>query len=136
MGASHALQGSPFEVAGVVGTEHEAAGVLPDGVIGADAAEVGHRQQAGHVGIVHQNGAAESIYLICVDLSVFGVLHHRVFLEGAGYLVGQGPAFAGELALLAGAFQNFGGLAQGADREEVGGDEEFQYAGVVGGTEG
>ena len=59
-----------------------------------------------------------------------------IFAQGGLDLVGQGPAFRGLGGLPVDFLQDLGGLAQGSDCEEVGGHEELEDRGVVGGTEG
>ena len=136
MGTSDALTGLPAEEVGIGIAEHEAAGVLIDGVTGIDIAQIGHRQERGHVGIVHQVMIAESVALVGIDLAVLGMIVDGVLPESRLHLVGQGPAVGGQLRVVVHLGQDVGSLAQGGDSKEVGRHEEEEHRGIVAGTEG
>ena len=133
MGATDAFAGLTFEEVGVVFAPDEAAGVLVDGVY---IAQVGHGQQAGHVGVVHEQLVAETVDFEGVDLTIFRVVVHGIFLQGGLYLLSQVGALPGQRFVVVDGAQNLGRLPQRGDGEEVGGDEELEGGGVVRRTEG
>ena len=89
MWASNAFSGFSLEEIGIVVAPYEAAGVLIDWIVDVNVPEVGHGKEAGHVGVVHQKMVPESIYLVGVDLSVFGMVVDRIFLKGFLNLGGE-----------------------------------------------
>src|SRR3712207_4824877 len=80
VGAAYSLARLAAEEVRVVLAPHETAGVLIDGGVDVDVAKVSHGQQAGHVGVVHDELIAEAIYLKGVYGAIFGVMVHGVFL--------------------------------------------------------
>ena len=88
------------------------AGVFVNRVGALRVAQVGHGQQRGHVGVVHELHAAEAVDLERVDFAELGMLHDGMPLQGGGHLVGQGGALAGQRRLVIDRPQDFGRLAQ------------------------
>ena len=133
VGTADALEGLAAEEVGVVGAPDEAAGVEIDRVVGRDNAEIGHGQQAGHIGVVHQQGVAEAIDLERIDGTVLGMGIDGILLQGCGDLVGQRRAVGSELvaALDLDAAQDLGGIAELGHGEEVRGDKEREGGGIV-----
>ena len=77
------------EVERVRGAEDECPRGHVGRVIGRAIAEVGDREEAGHVGVVHQDVPAEPIGLVCVDAPEVGVLHDGMSLDSRADLLGQ-----------------------------------------------
>ena len=109
--AAYTLAGLPLEEVGVVFAPHESAGVLVDGVVHVDIAEVGHGQQAGYIGIVHEQLVAEAVDLEGVDLAIFRVVVHGILLQSGLHLLGQCGALLSQGFVVIDRAQNFGSLS-------------------------
>ena len=90
---------------------YEAACVFIHGVRALHIAQIGHRQQRRHVGIVHQLLPAEAVDLEGIDLTVFGVFRNGVFPERRRHFVGQRRTLVCKLLFVVYSRQNFGGFA-------------------------
>ena len=134
--AADAFAGRTLEEPGIVLAPDVAAGVFPDGIIGRDVAQIGHGEQRRDVGVVAEELVAETVHLESVDLAVFGMVIDGILAERLLDLIGQIPAFLRLGGLPADFFEDFGGLAQRGDSKEVGGYQELEDRGVVGGAEG
>ena len=124
MRSANSFAGFAFEKIGIVVAPHEAAGVLIDGVVEADISEIGHGQQAGHVGVVHKELVAETIHFVGVYLTVFGVVVDGVFHQGIVYLISQVVALLGEGRLMIDGSEHVGHLLQCGHGHEIGRHEE------------
>lgn len=78
---------------------------------------------------------AEAVNLESVDLAELGMVIDGILMEGRIHLVGEAAAAGGEVGVMVDGLEDFGGLAERADGEEIGGDEELQGSGVVRRTE-
>ena len=130
-----ALAGLATEERGVVLAPHKAARVLVDGVVHRHVAQIAHRQQRGHVGVVHQQMAAKAVNLESVDLAIFGMLHHGILSQRRLHLVGQLLTLRGQGAVVVHLPEYLGGFPQRTDCHEVGGHEEGEDGGIVARTE-
>lgn len=135
VGASDAFSCGSAEEVGVILAPHVAAGVLIDGVVDVYIAEICHGEKAGHIGVVHEVGVAEAVYLEGVDFAIFGVVIDGMLLEGSLYLVGKSDAASGKGGLLVDSAEDFGGLAEARHGHEVGRHEILECGGVVRGSE-
>ena len=133
--AADTFAGLTPEEVGIVLAPYKAARVLVDGVVDVYIAQIGHGQQAGHIGIVHEQLVAEAVYLKGIDLAVLGMVVYGVFLQGFLHLVGQIGALLGQVCTLVDGGQYLGSLVECGHGHEVGRDEEEESSGIVGWTE-
>ena len=89
MGASYAFAGTALEEIGVIFAPYEFAGVLINRIVYVHITQIGHCQQAGNIGIVHQQLVPESIDFEGIYFTVFRVIINRTLLQGGFYLLGQ-----------------------------------------------
>ena len=135
MRTADSLAGLAFEEIRIVLAPDEPAGVLVDRIVNVNISEIGHRQKARHVGIVHHQLVAETVHLKGEDLAVLRVVHDGIFIESFLHFGGEVEAFLREFLVVVDLGEDLGGLAQRGDSEEVGRNQEFEHRGVVGRTE-
>ena len=130
-----ALASLATEEVGIVLAPHEAARVQIDGVVHRHVAEVAHRQERRHVGIVHQQLVAEAIDLESVNRTVFRMLVHGILFQCRFHLIGQCRAFRCEVDALIHFREDFSRFAQARNRHKIGRNEEEEGRGIVARTE-
>mmetsp|Transcript_20252 Transcript_20252/g.40412 ORF Transcript_20252/g.40412 Transcript_20252/m.40412 type:complete len:309 (+) Transcript_20252:513-1439(+) len=99
-------------------------------------AQVGRREQAGHIGVVHQHAVAQPVHLVGVDPSILVMVYYPVRLYPRVDFVRQPRRPPRQpLALRPERVRHFGGVPQRDDGEHVGGHQIVELAFVVGGAE-
>ena len=129
------LAGLAFEEIRIVLAPDEPAGVLVDRIVDVNVTEVGHRQKARHVGVIHHQLVAETVHLEGEDLAVFRVVHYGIFIKGFLHFGGEVEAFLRKFLVVVDLGEDLGCLAQRGDCEEVGRNQKLKHRGVVGWTE-
>ena len=135
MGAAYSFTRLTAEEVGIVEAPHEAARILIDGVIDGHIGQIGQAEQAGCIGIVHQQGTSVAVNLESINLTVLGMLHHGIFLERQIHLAGHLLAFARQHLVVIDLAQDDGSLAEYAYSKEVAGYQIGEDGAVVRGTE-
>ena len=115
---------------------YKSASVLIDRVVDVHIAQVGHGEEAWHIGIVHKEMIAESVYLERIDGTELRMVVSGIFLQGCLYFVGQVQALLSRVAVLVYGIENLGCLAEGSHRKEVRWHEELKGSGIVRRAEG
>ena len=136
MGTADAFARLAAVEVGVVLAPDELPGVQVHGVAVHLRVQVAEGQQGRDVGVVHELVGTETIDLIGVDGTIDRMLDHGVGVQGLVHLGGEGDAFRGHVRLVVHGGEDLRHLLQRRDGHKVGGDEEFEGRGVVGGTEG
>ncbi len=132
----HAFGRLPFQVPRIGVAEDEPAGVHVQRVVRRVNPEIGQRDEARHIGIVHVEPVAEAIHLVGVHLPEPEMFGNGVRLHGRVHLIREFGASHGEVRISQDFQIDFGQLTKRLDREQVRGDEEGVEGGVVGGPEG
>src|ERR1700733_1579123 len=132
--SADALACSAAEEIWVVHTKHPGAGALVNGITASAAAEIGEREQARGVGVVHQEGVAVAVDFVSPHYVAVAVACVTVLRERRLYLFGESRGLVGESSVMQD-FGEFRKLAQADDSKVIGGDEERIDAGVVGRAE-
>ena len=66
----------------IVLAPYETASVLINRIIHLNITQIAHTQKRWNIGIIHQKVIAETIYLICINLSIFRMIIDCIFLQG------------------------------------------------------
>ena len=121
---------APEEI-GVRFAPYETPGVPVDGIVLRDVSQIGHGEQAGDVGIVHQQAVAETVCFESVDLPELRMVADGMLFQGLFDLVGE--RFAGGCQGFVAVYraQDLRSLAQRRDGEEVGRNQKRKGRGVV-----
>ena len=96
----------------IVLAPHELTGILINRIIHIHIAQIRHRKQTRHIGIVHQEVIAETVYLECINLTVFRVIVYRIFLQCCLYFLCQVFTFLSQSSLLIHLLKDFSSFAQ------------------------
>ena len=59
---------------------HKTAGILINRIVYIHITQIRHRKQTRHIGIIHQMMISKTIYLECIDFTIFRMIIHRIFL--------------------------------------------------------
>ena len=135
MGAPHPFCQAALIVIRVVSRQKEPAGIPVYRIILTAIPQIGHGQQAGGIGIVHQDVVAEAVRLVGVYLPVLGMLHHSVGLDAVPDLLRKLPALLRQGLVPVALPADLRPEAQRLHRHHVGGNQVAEAAGVVRGAE-
>ena len=117
----------------IVLAEREGSRVAIHRVRSGQAAEVRHRQQARHAGVIHEQRAAIAIHLEGVDLAARRVLRLSVHGQPVADFGGEIAALPRKAGVVEHSAVDLAQLFQRGHREEGRRNQEGEDAGVVGG---
>lgn len=124
--AADAFAGFSFEEIRIIFAQDQPARVLINRIVRFYASQVGERQEARHIGVVHINVVVITVYFKSIYFSEFGVFDNAVLVYRSLHLVGQGFAFAGKGVVIFNLAHHLGQLAQGSDGKQVRRNQEAE----------
>ena len=123
---------STLEEIRVVLAPDKSAGILVYRVIHIHIPEICHGKQARRIGVIHKVCIPETVHLESVNLAVFRMLHHSIFLEGGLHLVSKSTALLSQFLILVDRGEDLGGFPEGCHREEIRRYKEIERSGIIG----
>lgn len=119
MRAADALAEAALAKIGIGLAQHAAPGVLIDRIVRGHITQVGRRQQAGNIGVVHDVHPAQAVHFVCPNPSMLGVAHAPVAFDAAPHLTADPQRRTGHFLVAVHVTVNAGAMLQDDSCEHV-----------------
>ena len=126
---------STLEEIRVVLAPDKPAGILVYRVIYIHIPEICHGKQTRRIGVIHKVCIPETVHLESVNLAVFRMLHHSIFLEGGLHLVSKCTALLSQFLILVDLCKYLRSLSERCHSEEIGRHKEIKCSSIIGRSE-